>query len=53
MQFYYITFFIYALKNLENNGTFIIYNILFTKKIIMDLYVITKNFLNINCKSKI
>ena len=45
MQFYYITFFIYALKNLENNGTFIIYNILFTKKIIMDLYVITKEFL--------
>lgn len=44
MQFYYITLFIYALENLQKNGNFIIFALLFTKKIIMDLIVIAKQF---------
>jgi hypothetical protein len=44
MQLYYITFFIFALENLLKGGKFIIYIILLTKKILMDLYVIAKDF---------
>tara|TARA_B110001469_G_scaffold108450_1_gene109102 strand:- start:1241 stop:3949 length:2709 start_codon:yes stop_codon:yes gene_type:complete len=44
LQFYWITFFIFAIEHLEKGGVFMIFIRLLTKKFIMDLYAIMKLF---------